>query len=572
MRRLLRTLVPVLLVIAILSSLIWYIFVYDRTFVRDLLISGARFSADFGYKNLSSTFYDMAYNHAGQDENVAIELADQYKAQGNYTRAEYTLANAIADGGTAELYIALCKTYVEQDKLMDAVAMLDNIADPEIKMELDVLRPSIGSISPTPGFYSQYINVNMETSHGTIYYSTTAEYPSIKSAPYVGPIQMPNGETTLSAVAVAEDGLVSPLTLLGYTIGGVIEEVTFEDPAVEAAARLKLSLREDQPILSSDLWNLTEFTVPKDAVTLADLAKMNYLTTLHATGIIIDSLQSLSGLSLLQSVDLTGSRFPVSDLAVLGNLPDLKVLKLTNCGLSTIAGLQNAKNLTQLYLSNNTIRNITPLSTVTTLTELYLQHNAVIDLSALKDLTELQTLNASYNAITTLGGAATLQKLNWLNLEHNELTDLKGMEQLSNVSYLNVSANGLTKADALVGCVNLTELDISDNQLNSIDSLKALSKLKTLDFANNQVTALPAWSADCALYSIDGSNNQISSLKPLSGLKNLAYVLMDYNSISDVTPLLKCHHLVQVNVYGGKVAGVDQLTAQSVIVNYDPTA
>ena len=47
---------------------------------------------------------------------------------------------------------------------------------------------------------------------------------------------------------------------------------------------------------------------------------------------------------------------------------------------------------------------------------------------------------------------------------------------------------------------------------------------------------------------------------------------MDYNSISDVTPLLKCHHLVQVNVYGGKVAGVDQLTAQSVIVNYDPTA
>ena len=572
MRKLLRTLVPVLLVIAILSSLIWYIFVYDRTFIRDLLISGARFSADFGYKNLSSTFYDMAYNHAGQDENVAIELADQYKAQGNYTRAEYTLANAIADGGTAELYIALCKTYVEQDKLLDAVAMLDNIADPEIKMELDVLRPSIGSISPTPGFYSQYIQVQMEASHGTIYYSTTAEYPSVESEPYTAPLQLPNGETTLSAVAVAENGLVSPLTLLGYTIGGVIEEITFEDPTMETAVRLKLSLREDQPILSSDLWNITEFTVPKEAATLADLAKMNYLTTLHATGVMIDSLQSLSGLSLLQSVDLTGSRFPVSDLSVLGHLPDLKVLKLTNCGLSTISGLQNSKSLTQLYLNSNTIRNITHLSGITTLTELHLQHNAVIDLSALKDLTELQTLNASYNAITTLGNAASLQKLTWLNLEHNQLTALTGLDQLSNVSYLNVASNGLTKADVLVGCVNLTELDISDNQIGSIDSLKALSKLKTLDFANNQVKSLPAWSASCALYSIDGSNNQISSLVPLSGLENLAYVLMDYNNISDVTPLLKCHSLVEVNVYGGKVVGVDQLTAQSVIVNYDPTA
>ena len=572
MRKLLRTLVPVLLVIAILSSLIWYIFVYDRTFIRDLLISGARFSADFGYKNLSSTFYDMAYNHAGQDENVAIELADQYKAQGNYTRAEYTLTKAIADGGTSELYIALCKTYVEQDKLMDAVAMLDNVADPEIKMELDVLRPSIGNISPTPGFYSQYINVNMEASHGTIYYSTTAEYPSIKSEPYTGELLLPNGETTLYAVAVAEDGLVSPLTLLGYTIGGVVEEVTFEDPAVEAAARLKLSLREDQPVLSRDLWTITEFNVPKEATTLADLAKMNYLTTLHATGVMVDSLQSLSSLNLLQSVDLTGSRFPASDLSVLGNLPDLKVLKLTNCGLSTVAGLENAKSLTQLHLSNNTIRNITPLSTITTLTELYLQHNAVIDLSALKDLHELQTLNVSYNAVATLGGAASLQKLTWLNLEHNQLTNLTGLDQLSNVSYLNVSANGVTKADPLVGCVNLTELDISDNQIESIDSLKALSKLKTLDFANNQVKALPAWSASCALYSIDGSYNQISSLKNLSGLENLAYVLMDYNQITNLSPLAKCHNLVQVNVFGGKVTGVEQLTAQSVIVNYDPTA
>ena len=234
MKKVLRVLVPLLLIIAILGSLIWYIFVYDRTFTRDLLLSGARFSADSGYKDLSSMFYDLAYQQSGQDENVAIELADQYKAEGNYTKAEYTLSNAIADGGTSELYIALCKTYVEQDKLLDAVTMLDNIGDPAIKEELTALRPTITAISPTPGFYSQYVSVTLEASEGLIYYSTSAEYPSIDTEPYTAPLDLPNGETTLYALAVADNGLVSPLALLGYTIGGVIEEVTLEDPAIEA--------------------------------------------------------------------------------------------------------------------------------------------------------------------------------------------------------------------------------------------------------------------------------------------------------------------------------------------------
>ena len=139
MKKLFKTLLIILLLIAILSSLAWYVFVYDRSFVRDLLITSARTCANMGYSSASSMFYDWAYTHSDQDESVAIELANQYKEEGNFTKAEYTLANAIADGGTSELYIALCKTYVEQDKLLDAVTMLDNIADPVIKEELEAL-------------------------------------------------------------------------------------------------------------------------------------------------------------------------------------------------------------------------------------------------------------------------------------------------------------------------------------------------------------------------------------------------------------------------------------------------
>ena len=570
MKKILKRLFPVVLVIAILATFIWYAFVYDRTFTRDFLLSNARFFSNTGNRGISSFFYDLAYQHSGQDENVAIELAEQYKAEGNYTKAEYTLSNAIADGGTSELYIALCKTYVEQDKLLDAVTMLDNIGDPAIKEELTAIRPVIRTINPTPGFYSQYISVTLEASEGVIYYSTT-EYPSTADTPYAEPLALPNGETTIYAVAVSDNGLVSPLTLLGYTIGGIIEEVTLEDPAIDAEVRRILNLGEEEAIYTDDLWEITEFTVPKDAASLADLAKMNYLTTLDASGVKIDSLQSLSGLTLLQSVNLSGSRFPVGDLAVLGTLPDLKTLDLSACGLSTIAGLEGAQSLTTLHLNNNTLRNLAPLSGIITLEELYLQRNAIIDLGALNGLTELQKLDASYNSITTMGSAAGLQKLIWLNLENNKLSNLAGMDKLTNLSYLNLGTNALENIDALAGCVNLTELNISRNSIRSIDSLKSLARLKILNFANNSVSALTAWSKNSALYSIDGSYNQLTNLGALEGMENLSYVYMDYNSLTSIEPLVSCHNLVQVNVYGNQITSVSALTSQSIIVNFDPT-
>ena len=103
MKNSLKTVVPILLALLIIASLVWYCFVYDRDFTRDMLLNQARYHSTNGNPKIASWFYDLAYEHSGQDENVAIELANQFKAEGNFTKAEYTLSNAIADGGTAEL-------------------------------------------------------------------------------------------------------------------------------------------------------------------------------------------------------------------------------------------------------------------------------------------------------------------------------------------------------------------------------------------------------------------------------------------------------------------------------------
>ena len=146
MKNIMKRIVPLLLVVALIASACWYIFVYDRETVRDFLMAQARNCAQNGHFEAATWFYDISYEFAGEDENVAIDLAQIYKASGNYTKAEYTLVSAIADGATSELYMALCQTYVEQDKLLDAVNMLDKVADPAIKAELDALRPA----APTP--------------------------------------------------------------------------------------------------------------------------------------------------------------------------------------------------------------------------------------------------------------------------------------------------------------------------------------------------------------------------------------------------------------------------------------
>ena len=150
MKKIMKRIIPLLLIVALIASACWYIFVYDRDTVRDFLLAQARNCAQNGHFKAATWFYDISYEFAGEDENVAIDLAQIYKEAGNYTKAEYTLVSAIADGATAELYIALCRTYVEQDKLLDAVNMLDKVADPGIKAELDALRPAAPGPAPPP--------------------------------------------------------------------------------------------------------------------------------------------------------------------------------------------------------------------------------------------------------------------------------------------------------------------------------------------------------------------------------------------------------------------------------------
>lgn len=571
MKNVFKKIIPFLLTLLILASIAWYGFVYDRNFTRDMLLTQARYHSTTNHPKLASWFYDTAYELSDQDESVAIELANQFKSAGNFTKAEYTLSNAIADGGDAQLYIALCKTYVEQDKLLDAVNMLDNIADPQIKAQLEAMRPAAPTATPEQGFYSEYISVALSADSGTLYHTTDGEYPSVGDEPYKEPFTLSGGETLIRAVSVAENGLVSPLSTFGFTVGGVIEEVSFSDAAIEASVREILGVDADKVLFTNELWNITSFTVPEGSMNLQDLTMMPYLKSLIINGQTFDTVSFLAYLRQMEELVLTDCRFSSEDLELIASLPALKKLTLSSCGLSTVAGLENAQMLTDLNLSNNTIRNLEPLSTLMNLQTLDLSHNALTSLNALTQLANLETLDVSYNVLTSIDPIGTCRKLTQLDASHNRITSLGTVDNLPTLSKLNLSSNTLSDVAILGNCASLTDLDISKNSIADIGTFANLNALEILNFAHNQVVSLPEWSDESVLRSVDGSYNQITTVSSMKVLQKLTHVFLDYNALTSVDALAKCYNLVQVNVYGNEIENVDALKEHDIIINWDPT-
>ena len=572
MKKAAKLLIPFMLGLLIIASIVWYLLIYDRAFTRDSLLNQARYQDLHGNSRLSSWFYDAAYVFSGHDENVAIELANQYKKDGNYTKAELTLTGAIHNAPTAELYTALSRAYVEQDKLLDAVRLLDNISHPQIKAELDAQRP-IAPVADYPaGYYSSYIHVNLQSRAKYIFYTMDGTYPSVRGTLYDNGFTLPSGQTIVTAIAVGEDGLVSPVTVLDYTVTGVIEEVVFVDSAVEAAIRSCIGADNQELILTNQLWDITDFTVPENAKSLDDLAYLPNLTSLKISGLEIQNLESLSSLQKLDSLNLSGSAFPAEEMSIIAALPSLKTLCLSGCSISTIDALENANSLTALDISQNTIRNLDVLKTLPNLQQLSAQNNAINALDVVGELTNLEVLNVGFNAISSLKPLEGCTKLTELVADNNSLTNLDGLQNLSQLELLSVDYNGLTDVSALSKNKALKNLSIASNHITDIASLKELANLEILDFSGNQVAALPEWPEGTPLQTIDGSYNALTSIDSLGTLQSLIHVYMDYNLITNIDALENCFCLVQVNVYGNAIPDVSKLRDRDIIVNYDPTA
>ena len=554
MKKALKIIIPLILIIGILVGGCWYLLFYNRAMTVNFLLDSAANMSSRGRYERAITYYNLAWKLTPDQTDIPLNLAETYVAADNFTKAEYTLVSAITQNPDKhELYEALCRTYVTQDKLLDAVQMLDRITDPEVKEYLDSVRPAAPVISPESGYYTEYIEVSIESPEVRIYATTDGDYPSNDSDLFTDTLWMQSGESTVIALAVNDAGLVSPASLAGYTIGGVVEPVALQDPAIDEAARAFLGLTSGETIMSDDLWSIVSLELPETVADLSDLSHftgLNSLTIHNVSGLDFSVLAQVSN---LQYLDLSGCTISSNAIEAIGSLTTLRTLILNSCALTDISGFSAMTKVTELDLSNNSITDISVLSLMLDLQTVSLINNPLESIAGLTTCAALQNVAIANCGISSIGALADKVHLHTLDAANNNISDLTPLQN----------------------CADLETLMISNNQVEDISVLSGLHHLKVFDGNSNVITAIPDFDeTNSELIRFSANYNKIEDLSGLAGIHSLNYVELDYNLVSDIQPLAANYNLIQVDVWDNPIPEVTEAVKpfeeSSIIVNYNP--
>lgn len=575
MKRTLKIVLPIVIIMALLATGYWYFFRYRPDVTTGFLEDLGDSRLKSGRKEAAVRYYEWAQKLSPDDVSLSLKLAEAYRQSGNYTKTERTLVKAIkASPEETSLYIKLCSVFVEQDKLLEAQNFLDKrITNETVAAELAALRPAVPEITPPPrDDYDDYISVELSVADpdAQCYCTTNGDHPSITENAYSGPITLEAGRTVIRAVAVNKDGLVSPALEVQYTISGVVEEVTFEDYALQQQMQELLN-RGDRPVLTSDLWEITDLKLPTGMTSTKDLRYFTGLVKLTAWDMGSLDYSVLKELPALRYLELDHCELSSENLKSIYECPNLDVLILSNCGLSNISGMERLTGLRVLDLTGNSINVIDSIAQMTTLDELYLSHNALTSLPDLRGLTSLRVLDLSYNMVESISNLSSCPTLERLNVSHNKLVSLKPAGSLPSLVFLDASFNSVLDASALSACTKLETFYMTDNKLTSIDFLSGISSIREINIERNDVVQAPQFPEDCQLERFCASHNFLEDLSGLAGLQYLTYVDADYNNIRDISVLIDCPLLAQVNVYGTYVHDGGELAENGVVVNFTPS-
>ena len=342
MKKTLITVLCLVLVLALIGGAAWYFLIHERDMTAERCAELASDAAAAGRYNRAIRLYETAYELDPGNYDLALALADTYVAAGNYTKAEYTLVHTISEHPDAvEPYQALSRIYVAQDKLLDAQQMLDHVENEAVHAQLDSMRPAAPVLSPESGYYSDYISVSLSCQSGTPYLRADGEFPSTSDAPYSTPVELPGGESSVTAIVVGENGLVSPVVICGYTIGNIVEEVSFDSSDFESFVREALALDPASPVMTSDLWSVTELTVPDTVSDVSDLSYFTGLKSLTLQNYHGGDFTFLESMPLLETLDLSQSSVSTLALEIVDKLPALHTLNLNSCGVTDITNLKS---------------------------------------------------------------------------------------------------------------------------------------------------------------------------------------------------------------------------------------
>lgn len=244
-------------------------------------------------------------------------------------------------------------------------------------------------------------------------------------------------------------------------------EVIFPDPGLNQSICIELGIDYGDPIMQSQLDNLTELTASDmGIVDITGISNCTSLVLLELYRNNISDISQLEGLTNLTQIGFDSNN--ISDISVLSTLPNLVSIELEYNDITDLSPLSSLSNLLQINIGNNNISDIGPLSSLSSLSQLWAAGNKIDDLSPLSNLTNLIVLLAPLNNISNVSALANIPGIRVVELSYNNISDVSSLENLTSLSYLGLSYNCIENISSLVTPLNFEDsLYILSNPLNT---------------------------------------------------------------------------------------------------------
>ncbi|XP_057613895.1 leucine-rich repeat and IQ domain-containing protein 1 [Chionomys nivalis] len=255
---------------------------------------------------------------------------------------------------------------------------------------------------------------------------------------------------------------------------------------------------------------------------------------------------------------ITFQDLPGCSLSTLAECPNLQLLSLQRCGLTSLHGLNHCKNLKYIDAQENHIETIN-CENLENLVVLLLNYNLLTSIHGLDGCTSIQNLELSHNKITRISGLESLKSLQQLTMDHNQLISTKGLCEAPTIIYLDCSHNHLTDVDGIGHCGLLQIVKLQGNYLREPPSLKNHVLLRELHLDDNSILNAEVLSS-CwlpLLQDLSISQNSLTTIVPLFHFVSLEKLDVSNNCLSDLTSVMSwfnaCYSLRELCLTGNPV-------------------
>ncbi|MEI5948937.1 leucine-rich repeat domain-containing protein [Bacillus albus] len=154
---------------------------------------------------------------------------------------------------------------------------------------------------------------------------------------------------------------------------------------------------------------------------LSPLNQMKKIKMLDLNSNYIKDIKPLFTVTTLKTLTVANNQISNANLAGIEQLKNVKILSLSNNGLTNIEHIIPMKKLVELDLSKNELENIEPVSRLSTVQSLNLEENYISDITPLSQLTGLYDLKLGSNEIRDVRPVQELGKRMYIDIQRQKI-------------------------------------------------------------------------------------------------------------------------------------------------------